>query len=77
MSAMISEIYDAFRDAHGVSDDKARKAAEAVADFKSRFADLALRIERVDGRVSALTWMMGTNITLTLLVLGRLFLLRS
>lgn len=75
MPTMISEVYDALRDAQGVSDEKARKAAEAIAAYESRFADLVSRTDRPDGRMSTLTWMVGTNITLTLLVLGKLFLL--
>jgi hypothetical protein len=30
------------------------------------------RMERLDGRINTLTWMAGFNITLTLLVLGKL-----
>ena len=75
MATMIPEVYDAFRDAQ--DDDKARGAAEAIAAFEGRFADLAGRVDRLDGRVNTVTWMVGANITLTLLVLGRLFLLHS
>lgn len=39
---MISEVYDALKEA-GASEEKARKAAEAVASYKNRFA-------RIDGR---------------------------
>jgi hypothetical protein len=56
--------------AAGAPEDKARKAAEAVG---VRFIDLGARIDRLDGRVNTLTWMVGFNITLTLLVLGKLF----
>lgn len=75
MPTMISEVYDAFRDAQGVSEEKARKAAEAIAAYESRFADLGARMDRLEGRMNTLTWMVGTNITLTLLVIGKLFLL--
>lgn len=37
MPTMISEVYDAFL-ASGAPEDKARKAAEAIAAFESRFA---------------------------------------
>ena len=73
MTTMIAEVYDALRDA-GASDDKARRAAEALAGVETRFADLGTRIDRVDGRINTLTWMVGVNITLSLLVLGRLVL---
>ncbi len=73
MTTMIAEVYDALLDA-GASDDKARRAAEALAAFETRFADLGTRIDRVDGRINTLTWMVGVNITLSLLVLGKLVL---
>jgi len=69
MTTMLSEVYDALRDAQGVSEEKARKAAEAIASYENRFADLAARSDRLEGRINTLTWMVGTNITLTLLVL--------
>lgn len=60
MTTMISEVYDALVEA-GASEEKARKAAEAVAAY-----------ERLEGRVTLLQWMMATNIVLTLGVLGKL-----
>lgn len=39
MSVMISEVYDALREA-GASDEKARKAAEALAGHDSRLTKL-------------------------------------
>lgn len=49
---MISEVYDAFI-AAGVDQDKARKAAEAIAVFEKRFADI-----RTD--LTVLKWMVGS-----------------
>jgi hypothetical protein len=49
---MISEVYDAFI-AAGAPEDKARKAAEAVADYESRFS-------RIEAHLPALKWMTGT-----------------
>jgi hypothetical protein len=57
---MISEIYDALRDI-GVTEEKARKAAEAVAIYDDRFG----RIER---RLTLLTWQINAIIGLLLLV---------
>lgn len=37
MATMISEVYDAFI-AAGAPEDKARKAAEAIASYENRFA---------------------------------------
>lgn len=51
MSTMIVEVYDALKDA-GVSEDKARKAAETLANTDSRF-------NRVDTELAVLKWMTG------------------
>jgi hypothetical protein len=64
MTMMLTELYDAFKEAK-VSDETARKAAEAVASYDSRLAG-------IDTRLSVLTWMVATNIVITLGVLGRL-----
>ena len=45
MTVMVTEIYDALRDAQGVSDDKARKAAEAVAAFEHRFVSIERKLD--------------------------------
>jgi hypothetical protein len=49
MTTMISEVYDALKDATGVSDEKARKAAEAVAQVDARFFELKTGIEALRG----------------------------
>jgi hypothetical protein len=51
MSTMISEVYDALLDA-GASPEKARKAAEALANHESRFS-------RIDADLLLLKWMTG------------------
>jgi hypothetical protein len=51
MSTMISEVYDALLEA-GASQEKARRAAEALADYESRFS-------RVDADLLVLKWMTG------------------
>ncbi len=65
MSTMISEVYDAFREA-GASEEKARKAAEAIAAYENRFA----AIER---RLDVLTWMVGFNLAMTVAILWKVF----
>jgi hypothetical protein len=67
---MIAEVYDALVEA-GASDEKARKAAEAIAGYETRFAGLEMRLERMDGKITMLSWMVGVAITLGL---GNLFL---
>ena len=64
MAVMMGSLYDAHWSAN-VPDDKAIKAAEEVADFKGDIAT-------INGEISVLKWMVGANITLTVLVLGGL-----
>ena len=71
MPTMISEVYDALLEA-GASEEKARKAAAAVAQYDQRFAGLEQRIVQLDGRMSLSHWMVGTNIVLTLGCLWKL-----
>jgi hypothetical protein len=52
MATMISEVYDAFISA-GAPEDKARKAAEALANYDTRF-------NRIEPDLLVLKWMIGT-----------------
>ena len=52
MATMISEVYDAFI-AAGTPEEKARKAAEAIANYENRFP-------RIEGDLQVLKWMTGT-----------------
>jgi hypothetical protein len=70
MTTMIAEVYDALIEA-GASQEKARKAAEAIAGYETRFAEIERRLERIDGKIALLSWMVGVAITLGL---GNLFL---
>jgi hypothetical protein len=58
MATMISEVYEAFKEAN-VSDATARRAAEAVAAYEMRFAGLELKMERLDGRLTLIQWMLA------------------
>ena len=62
MALILVELYDALKNA-GADDDHARKAAEAVASYDDRLA-------RMERRLDVLTYMVGTNVTLTLLAIG-------
>ncbi len=62
MATMISEVYDAFRAAEGVGEEKARKAAEAIAAYETRFAGLDVKLEEVKGTLRVVQWMLGTVI---------------
>ena len=57
MATMISEVYAALLEA-GASEKKARKAAEAIAAYESRF-------QRIETAPAVLTWMVDTNIAIT------------
>ena len=52
MATMISEVYDAFI-AAGAPEEKARKAAKAIASYENRFG-------RVGTNLAILKWMTGT-----------------
>jgi hypothetical protein len=74
MTTMIAEVYDALIEA-GASQEKARKAAEAIAGYENRFTEIEKRLERIEGKIALLSWMVGVSITLTLaLGVGNLFL---
>jgi hypothetical protein len=64
MSVMLGSLYDALRSAN-VPEEKARSAAEEVAGFKATLSELRAELQ-------VLKWMVGANITLTVLVLGGL-----
>ena len=51
MATLLVEVYDAFKDA-GASEDKARAAATAIANYESRF-------NKVEGDLLVLKWMTG------------------
>jgi hypothetical protein len=73
MTTMIAEVYDALKEA-GAPDEKARKAAEVLASGDARHQELLLQFTKLESRADKLAWMVGVNITLTLIVLGKLFL---
>ena len=63
MTTMITELYDALKDA-GAEELKARKAAETVAAYENRFA-------RIETDLGILKWMVGFNLAATV---GLIFL---
>jgi hypothetical protein len=54
MTTMITELYDALKDA-GADEEKARKAAETVAAYENRFA-------KIETDLAILKWMIGFNL---------------
>jgi hypothetical protein len=65
MSTMISEVYDALKEA-GASEEKARKAAEAIAAYENRFA-------KIEADLMLLKWMVGYLVATTTAILWRVF----
>lgn len=65
MALMSSEVYDAFVSA-GAPEDKARKAAEAIANFDNRFT-------KIDNEVAILKWMTGFGLAISIAILTKLF----
>lgn len=65
MALMSSEVYDAFVSA-GTPEDKARKAAEAIANFDNRFT-------KIDGEIAVIKWMTGFGLAVSLAILTKLF----
>ena len=71
MTTMIAEVYDALL-AAGSPEDKARKAAEAIASYDNRFAAIEQRFTKVEGDLNLLKWMVGFDLAATV---GIIFLL--
>ena len=65
MATMISEVYDALREA-GASEEKARKAAEAIAAYDNRF-------NKIEQDLAVLKWMAGTNLAIAIALLFKAF----
>jgi len=61
MTTMITELYDALKDA-GASEASARKAAETMAAYESRFT-------KIDADPTLLKWMVGFNVSATMALL--------
>ena len=76
MSTMISEVYDALKEA-GASEDKARKAAEALTNSDARLnkieSDLAIFRAETKGELNLLRWMIGFNLAMTVAILWKIF----
>ena len=69
---MISEVYDAFI-AAGAPEEKARKAAEALANYDQRFDRVEREMLRTQAELTLLKWMVGFVIALDVAILIRVF----
>ena len=65
MALMLGQLYDALR-AGNVPDDKARAAAEEVANYEGELARLRLEVGEVKSDVRLLKWMAGFLIAVVL-----------
>lgn len=65
MSTMVTELYDALRQA-GVDDDTARAAAKAVLGVESRM-DLATKADLAALETRVIKWNVGTLVAMTAL----------
>ena len=79
MTVMIAEVYDALRSA-GADDEKARKAAEAVAEMKKIEAGLSsemhgvkLDVQGIRGEIATLKWMNGGLVAVAVAILSACF----
>jgi hypothetical protein len=71
MTTVIAEVYDALL-AAGSPEDKARKAAEAIAAYENRFTAMDQRFAKIEGDLKLPTWMVGFNLAATV---GVIFIL--
>jgi hypothetical protein len=72
VATMISEVYDAFI-AAGAPEEKARKAAEALANYDQRFDRVERELLKGQGELMLLKWMVGFVIALDIAILIRVF----
>jgi hypothetical protein len=63
---MVAEVYDALKEA-GASEEKARKAAEVLANYDREFADIR-------GDLKLLKWMQGATFAGVVALILRVFL---
>lgn len=66
MTTMVAEVYDALIEA-GASEDKARKAAQVLANYDTRF-------NAIERKLDVLTWAAGLNTAIVLAVFIKLLL---
>jgi len=58
MSMMVAELYDALKDA-GASEEAAKKAATAIADYNSRFDSIDRGLVALQTELAMLKWLVG------------------
>jgi len=71
MAIQLGALREALLDA-GATPEKAGKAAEELASYEGRLANIDIRLERVEGGQPLVQGMLGVNLVLTAGVLWRL-----
>ncbi len=66
MSVMVTELYDALIDA-GASEEKARTASKALADYESRFNSIDKEFTVIKGELKVIKWMLGLVMVVTVI----------
>jgi ABC-type Fe3+-hydroxamate transport system substrate-binding protein len=66
---MSSKTYDALVSA-GAPEDKARDAAEELADYENRLASIDNRLAAVEGKLTVVIGAVGINAAATIAILG-------
>ena len=80
MTTMITELYDALKEA-GASEDKAKAAAEAIADYEKHFThiesdltDIKAEIKVLKMEINLVKWMLGFIIAGIISMIIKLFM---
>ncbi len=76
MAVMMGNLYSALKQA-GADEESAKKAAEEVAGYENRVADLKNELVGMRGELSLVKWMVGFNLAMTVALVARLFLSNS
>ena len=58
MTTVIAEVYEALIEA-GASQEKAKKAAEALTGYENRFNWIDRKLVKIEGDIVFLKWMLG------------------
>jgi len=72
MSIMITEVYDAFISA-GADDEKARKAAQAIANYRDDITVLKVDVSAIKSELNVIRWILSIGFSTILAMLIPMF----
>jgi len=72
MTTMITEVYDALKSV-GVDEEKARKAAEAMADHRDDINEIKYAIAAIKSELNVIRWMLAINLGLFIPLFWKIF----